>query len=66
MAIQQLSEEQVRTWTRAQKDEWWFKNVFDPYIDKSTAIYEQIDYLTSRGVDASHLYNQLRDLHGAD
>ncbi len=28
MAIQQLSEEQVRTWTRAQKDEWWFKNVF--------------------------------------
>ena len=28
MAIKQLSEEQVRTWTRAQKDEWWFKNVF--------------------------------------
>ena len=28
MAIKQLNEEQVRTWTRAQKDEWWFKNVF--------------------------------------
>jgi uncharacterized oligopeptide transporter (OPT) family protein len=28
MAITQLSEEQVRTWSRAQKDEWWFKNVF--------------------------------------
>ncbi|WP_438480810.1 OPT family oligopeptide transporter [Oleiharenicola lentus] len=28
MALQQLSEEQVRTWTRAQKDEWWFKNVY--------------------------------------
>ena len=28
MPIQQLTEEQVRTWTRAQKDEWWFKNVF--------------------------------------
>ena len=28
MALKQLTEEQVRTWTRAQKDDWWFKNVF--------------------------------------
>ena len=28
MAIQQLNEEQIRTWTRAQKDEWWFKQVY--------------------------------------
>src|SRR4029434_6794362 len=28
MAIEQLDEEQIRTWTRAQKDEWWFRNVF--------------------------------------
>jgi OPT family oligopeptide transporter len=28
MAIQQLDDHQIRTWTRAQKDEWWFKNVF--------------------------------------
>jgi len=28
MAIQQLSEEQIHTWTRAQKDEWWFKNIY--------------------------------------
>jgi OPT family oligopeptide transporter len=28
MAILQLTEEQVRSWTRVQKDEWWFKNVF--------------------------------------
>ena len=28
MALLQLEEEQVRTWTRAQKDEWWFRNVF--------------------------------------
>ena len=28
MALQQLDEEQIRTWTRAQKDEWWFRNVF--------------------------------------
>src|SRR5687767_3555246 len=28
MALLQLDEEQVRTWTRAQKDAWWLKNVF--------------------------------------
>jgi uncharacterized oligopeptide transporter (OPT) family protein len=28
MALQQLTEEQIRTWTRRQKDEWWLKNVY--------------------------------------
>ncbi|MCE4557716.1 OPT family oligopeptide transporter [Roseateles cellulosilyticus] len=28
MAIQHLTDEQIATWTRAQKDEWWFKNVY--------------------------------------
>lgn len=28
MAIKQLTEEQVRTWTLAQKDRWWFENVW--------------------------------------
>jgi uncharacterized oligopeptide transporter (OPT) family protein len=28
MALQQLSDDQVRTWTRAQKDEWWLRNVY--------------------------------------
>lgn len=28
MAIQQLNEEQIRTWTRTQKDRWWFENVY--------------------------------------
>ncbi|MBN1826929.1 MAG: OPT/YSL family transporter, partial [Candidatus Eisenbacteria bacterium] len=28
MAIKQLTEEQVRTWTLKQKDEWWLKNVY--------------------------------------
>src|SRR5258708_1977963 len=28
MALLQLSAEQIKTWTRSQKDEWWFKNVF--------------------------------------
>lgn len=28
MAIKQLTEEQVRTWTLEQKDRWWFTNVW--------------------------------------
>ena len=28
MALQQLTEEQIKTWTRTQKDEWWLKNVY--------------------------------------
>jgi uncharacterized oligopeptide transporter (OPT) family protein len=28
MALQQLTEEQIRDWTRAQKDEWWFSNIY--------------------------------------
>ena len=28
MAIQHLTDQQVSGWTRAQKDEWWFKNVY--------------------------------------
>lgn len=28
MALQQLDEHQIATWTRTQKDEWWFKNIF--------------------------------------
>ncbi|WP_269530850.1 OPT family oligopeptide transporter [Chitinimonas sp. BJYL2] len=28
MALHQLNEEQIQTWTRAQKDEWWLTTVF--------------------------------------
>ena len=28
MALLQLTEEQIRTWTREQKDEWWLTNVY--------------------------------------
>ncbi len=28
MAIQHLTDEQTATWSRAQKDEWWFKNIY--------------------------------------
>ena len=28
MALQQLTDEQIKTWTRAEKDEWWFTKVY--------------------------------------
>lgn len=28
MALLHLTDEQIQTWTRAQKDEWWLKNVY--------------------------------------
>ena len=28
MAVQHLTEEQIRTWTREQKDRWWLENIF--------------------------------------
>jgi OPT family oligopeptide transporter len=28
MALQQLNEEQLRTWTRTQKDQWWFDHLY--------------------------------------
>ncbi len=28
MALQSLTDEQIRDWSRAEKDEWWFKNIF--------------------------------------
>ena len=28
MAIHELTPEQVRDWTREQKDRWWLENVF--------------------------------------
>jgi uncharacterized oligopeptide transporter (OPT) family protein len=28
MALLQLNENEIRTWTRTQKDEWWFRNVY--------------------------------------
>ena len=28
MALAHLTDEQIRTWTREQKDRWWFENVY--------------------------------------
>ena len=36
MALEQLSEHQIRTWTRARKDDWWFKNVYRGNVPQLT------------------------------
>jgi OPT family oligopeptide transporter len=36
MAIQQLSDEQIKTWSRAKKDDWWFKNVYRGNVPQLT------------------------------
>ena len=28
MALAQLTDEQTRTWTREEKDRWWFENIY--------------------------------------
>ena len=36
MALQQLSDQQIRTWTRAEKDDWWFRNVYRGNVPQLT------------------------------
>src|SRR5580700_2858050 len=36
MALQQLSDQQISTWTRAQKDDWWFRNVYRGNVPQLT------------------------------
>jgi uncharacterized oligopeptide transporter (OPT) family protein len=36
MAIKQLTEEQVRTWTLKQKDEWWYREVYKGDVPQFT------------------------------
>ena len=50
MALAQLTDEQTRTWTREQKDRWWFENVYRgdlPQLTlRSMGEYVPISYLT--------------------
>ena len=36
MAIKQLTDEQVRTWSLKKKDEWWFKEVYQGNVPQFT------------------------------
>jgi uncharacterized oligopeptide transporter (OPT) family protein len=56
MALLHLTEEQVRTWTRAQKDEWWFKNVFRGDMPQLTVRSGVTGFLLGGVLAATALY----------
>ncbi len=56
MAIVQLDEEQVRTWTRAQKDQWWFDKVFRGDMPQLTVRSALTGFLLGGALSATGLY----------
>src|SRR5512140_3092152 len=56
MALLQLDGEQVRTWSRAQKDEWWFANVFRGDMPQLTARSAATGFLLGGVLAATGLY----------
>ncbi len=56
MALTQLDEGQVRTWTRAQKDRWWFDNVFRGDMPQLTFRSGVTGFLLGGALAATGLY----------
>jgi uncharacterized oligopeptide transporter (OPT) family protein len=56
MALQQLSDEQIRAWTRAQIDEWWFKNVYRGDLPQLTVRSAVTGFLLGGVLAATALY----------
>jgi uncharacterized oligopeptide transporter (OPT) family protein len=56
MALIQLEEEQVRTWTRAQKDGWWFRNVYRGDMPQLTVRSALTGFLLGGVLSATALY----------
>lgn len=56
MAIQSLSEAQISTWTRQQKDEWWFNNVFRGDMAQLTVRSGITGFLLGGVLSATALY----------
>ncbi len=56
MALQHLSDEQVRTWTRAQKDRWWFDNVYRGDTPQLTLRAALTGFLLGGILSATNLY----------
>ena len=56
MAIQHLSEEQIRTWTREQKDRWWLDNVFRGAMPQLTIRSAVTGFLLGGVLSATALY----------
>ncbi len=56
MALLQLDEGQVRTWTRAQKDQWWLANVFRGDMPQLTIRSAATGFLLGGVLAATGLY----------
>ncbi|MGE5615577.1 MAG: OPT family oligopeptide transporter [Bacillota bacterium] len=56
MALIQLDEEQIRTWTREQKDKWWLDNVFRGDMPQLTLRSAATGFLLGGVLSATALY----------
>jgi uncharacterized oligopeptide transporter (OPT) family protein len=56
MALKQLTEEQIRTWTREQKDRWWFDQVFRGSMPQLTLRSALTGFVLGMLLSATNLY----------
>jgi OPT family oligopeptide transporter len=56
MAIKQLTDEQIATWTRLQKDRWWFENVYRGDMPQLTLRAAVTGFLLGGVLSATALY----------
>ncbi len=56
MALQHLTDEQVRDWTREQKDRWWLENVFRGNLPQLTLRSAITGFLLGGVLSATNLY----------
>src|SRR3954465_8628198 len=56
MALQQLDESQVRTWSRGEKDRWWFQNVYRADMPQLTLRSAAAGFLPGGILAATSLY----------
>ena len=56
MAIQHLTDEQIKSWTRQQKDEWWLNNVYRGDMPQLTVRSAITGFLLGGVLSATALY----------
>ncbi|CAN5630493.1 hypothetical protein BH18VER1_BH18VER1_22240 [soil metagenome] len=56
MPLAQLTDQQTRTWTREQKDRWWFENVFRGDLPQLTIRSAVTGFLLGGILSATNLY----------
>lgn len=56
MALPHLTDEEIRTWTPAQKDRWWLENVYRGNVPQLTARAAVTGFLLGGVLSATNLY----------